>query len=194
LPALIRDLQIDYTALSLVAPEKVKFRYKLEGHDTDWQDVGTRRQAFYNDLPPRNYRFRVRASNNSGVWNEAGDSLDFSVDPCRNRKVTMSELVEPAVTLEFYEVSNGGTKLAQEAGEFSSFLKMGGRDGHPYSDKASRAHPCQSVRIRLNPRCRISKGTCGCDADRGTASPASLSNIFYKICIDSMRDFYVASV
>jgi signal transduction histidine kinase/ligand-binding sensor domain-containing protein len=81
LPPLIRDLQIDYTALSLVAPEKMRFRYKLEGHDRDWQDVGTRRQAFYNNLPPRKYRFRVIASNNSGVWNEAGAALDFSIAP-----------------------------------------------------------------------------------------------------------------
>jgi len=57
------------------------FRYKLEGHDTKWQDVGTRRQAFYNDLPPRKYRFRVIACNNSGVWNAAGASFDFSIAP-----------------------------------------------------------------------------------------------------------------
>ena len=81
LPALSRDLEIDYTALSFVAPEKIRFKYKLEGRDADWQDVGNRRQAFYGDLPPRNYRFRVIASNNSGVWNEAGDTLDFSIDP-----------------------------------------------------------------------------------------------------------------
>jgi signal transduction histidine kinase len=80
-PPRIRDLQIDYTALSFVAPEKVLFRYKLEGWDGDWQDAGTRRQAFYSNLPPRNYRFRVMASNNSGVWNEAGTFLDFSVAP-----------------------------------------------------------------------------------------------------------------
>src|SRR5262249_46061304 len=79
LPALTRDLEIDYTALSLVAPEKMRFRYKLEGQDLEWQDVGTRRQAFYNDLPPRRYRFRVIASNNSGVWNETGASLEFSI-------------------------------------------------------------------------------------------------------------------
>jgi signal transduction histidine kinase/ligand-binding sensor domain-containing protein len=81
LPPLIRDLQIDYTALSLVAPEKILFRYKLEGHDRDWQEVGNRRQAFYNDLPPGNYRFRVMACNNSGVWNETGTFLDFSIAP-----------------------------------------------------------------------------------------------------------------
>ena len=81
LPPLIRDLQIDYTALSLVAPEKVLFRYKLEGWDRDWHDAGTRRQAFYSNLPPRDYRFRVMACNNSGVWNEAGAWLDFFVAP-----------------------------------------------------------------------------------------------------------------
>jgi len=81
LPPLVRELKIDYTALSLVAPEKVLFRYKLEDWDHDWQDADTRRQAFYSNLPPRNYRFRVSACNNSGVWNEAGTFLDFSVDP-----------------------------------------------------------------------------------------------------------------
>jgi len=81
LPPLVRDLQIDYTALSLVAPEKNRFKIKLEGWDHDWQDVGNRRQAFYNNLPPRNYRFRVNASNNSGVWNETGAVFDFSIAP-----------------------------------------------------------------------------------------------------------------
>ena len=81
LPSLVRDLAIDYTALSFVAPEKVRFRYKLEGHDRNWTDADTRRQAFYNDLEPRDYRFRVIACNNSGLWNEAGASFDFSIDP-----------------------------------------------------------------------------------------------------------------
>ena len=79
LPPLTRDLRIDYTALSMVAPEKVQFRYRLDGRDTDWQDVGTRRQAFYSDLPPGQYRFRVIASNNDGVWNEQGAGIDFEI-------------------------------------------------------------------------------------------------------------------
>ena len=81
LPPLTRDLQIDYTATSLAVPEKVRFRYKLEGHDTEWQDVGARRQAFYSALPPGPYRFRVTAANNSGVWNDAGQVLEFSIAP-----------------------------------------------------------------------------------------------------------------
>jgi len=79
LPPRVRDLEIDYTALSFVVPEKVRFRYKLEGRDSDWQDVGTRRQAYYSDLAPGHYRFRVMACNNSGAWNEEGDTADFSI-------------------------------------------------------------------------------------------------------------------
>src|SRR5262249_34524867 len=81
LPPHVRDLAIDYTALSLVAPEKVRFRFKLEGQDNDWREVINDRHVQYSNLAPRNYRFRVMASNNSGVWNEAGASLDFSVAP-----------------------------------------------------------------------------------------------------------------
>jgi hypothetical protein len=81
LPPLVHDLQIDFTALSLVTPERMKFRYKLEGWDSEWKDVGNRRQAFYTGLGPGNYQFQVTASNNDGVWNEAGTSLDFSVAP-----------------------------------------------------------------------------------------------------------------
>jgi signal transduction histidine kinase len=69
------------SALSLVVPRKNNFRYRLVGHDTDWIDAGARRQAFYTDLPPCAYRFQVIASNNDGVWNESGASLDFSIIP-----------------------------------------------------------------------------------------------------------------
>jgi signal transduction histidine kinase/ligand-binding sensor domain-containing protein len=81
LPPLTRDLEIDYTALSFVAPQKVRFRYKLEGHDAAWEEPGTRRQAFYSDLHPGQYRFHVMACNNDGVWNDAGATLDFSIAP-----------------------------------------------------------------------------------------------------------------
>lgn len=81
LPKLTHDVEIDYTALSLTIPEKVEFRYQLEGRDQNWQEAGPRRQAYYTDLAPRHYRFRVMAANNDGVWNEEGAALDFSVLP-----------------------------------------------------------------------------------------------------------------
>jgi signal transduction histidine kinase/ligand-binding sensor domain-containing protein len=79
LPALTRDLEIQYVGLSFTAAQKVLFRYRLEGRDTAWQEPGTRRQAFYSDLRPGVYRFRVVASNNDGVWNEEGAALDFVI-------------------------------------------------------------------------------------------------------------------
>jgi ligand-binding sensor domain-containing protein/signal transduction histidine kinase len=81
LPALTRNLEIDYTALSFIVPQKVRFRYQLEGHDPGWQDAQLRRQAFYSDLPPGKYRFRVMACNNDGVWNELGSAVEFNLAP-----------------------------------------------------------------------------------------------------------------
>jgi signal transduction histidine kinase len=76
-----REVQFDYTALSLVEPQRVRFRYKLQGHDSNWQEAGTRRQAFYTNLSPRVYRFQLLACNNDGLWNEAGAVLDFELLP-----------------------------------------------------------------------------------------------------------------
>jgi PAS domain S-box-containing protein len=81
LPPRVRNLVIDYTALSLAAPEKVRFRFQLEGQDPDWREVLNNREVEYSNLAPGSYRFRVTASNNSGVWNEVGDTADFSIDP-----------------------------------------------------------------------------------------------------------------
>ena len=78
---LTRDIEIDYTALSLAEPRKVRFLYRLDGFDSEWRDAGTRRQAFYTNLRPHAYRFRVLACNNDGVWNESGATLDFDLLP-----------------------------------------------------------------------------------------------------------------
>jgi signal transduction histidine kinase/ligand-binding sensor domain-containing protein len=76
-----RDIQIDYTAPRFAIPQRVAFRYRLEGHDADWQQPGTRRQAFYTDLAPGHYRFHVIAANEDGAWNESGATLDFVIPP-----------------------------------------------------------------------------------------------------------------
>jgi ligand-binding sensor domain-containing protein len=76
-----RNLQFGYAALSLTAPEHVQFRYKLEGYDDDWRGPVSTREVAYTNLPPRNYRFRVIASNSDGVWNEDGASLNFTLMP-----------------------------------------------------------------------------------------------------------------
>ena len=74
-------LEFRYAGLSFVAPEKVQYRYQLEGFDKGWIDAGTRRAAFYTNLPPGPYRFRVLAANNDGVWNLTGASFPLRLQP-----------------------------------------------------------------------------------------------------------------
>jgi signal transduction histidine kinase len=81
LPAGTQDLQIAYTAPSFTMPERVRFRYRLEGVDDDWRDAGTRRTAFYTRLGPGRYRFVVSAANEDGVWNPTGAALDVDIAP-----------------------------------------------------------------------------------------------------------------
>jgi hypothetical protein len=81
LPVGQRTFELHYTALSFIEPARMRFRYRLEGFDEDWVEAGARRVAYYTSVPPGSYRFRVLASNNSGVWNETGASLAVQVPP-----------------------------------------------------------------------------------------------------------------
>jgi signal transduction histidine kinase len=81
LPAGTTRFDLYYTAPSFVAPEKVRFKYKLEGFDQDWIDSGTRRIAYYTNLRPGAYTFRVIASNNDGVWNQTGAAFALYLKP-----------------------------------------------------------------------------------------------------------------
>ena len=71
----------EYAALSYFAPSKVRYRYILEGFDKQWTEAGTRRNAYYTNLPPRHYRFRVQATNEAGTWSDSGAELSFVVEP-----------------------------------------------------------------------------------------------------------------
>ena len=81
LPAGTTGFDLYYTAPSFVAPEKVRFKYKLDGFDQDWIDSGTRRIAYYTNLRPGAYTFRVIASNNDGVWNQTGAAVSLYLKP-----------------------------------------------------------------------------------------------------------------
>lgn len=75
------NIDFHYTALSLVSPTRITFRYMLEGFDKDWIEAGARREAFYTNLPPGSYRFRVSAANPDGAWNEASRPVAFTLRP-----------------------------------------------------------------------------------------------------------------
>jgi signal transduction histidine kinase len=79
LPVYTTTVRFDYIGLSLTAPEKVRYRYRLDGADTDWHELTAGRQALYTNLRPGRYAFRVIAANNDGVWNESGATLSFVI-------------------------------------------------------------------------------------------------------------------
>lgn len=76
-----RELELRYTGLSYGSPEKVSFRYRLEGLEREWVEAGTRRAAYYSRVPPGDYVFRVIACNADGLWNETGATLALTLEP-----------------------------------------------------------------------------------------------------------------
>lgn len=81
LPKRTRALSVVYTALSLAVPERVRFRHRLVGLDTAWQDAGARREAFYTNVGPGEYRFEVTAANEDGVWSVRPAPIDVVIPP-----------------------------------------------------------------------------------------------------------------
>jgi signal transduction histidine kinase/ligand-binding sensor domain-containing protein len=81
IPAGHVHFQFDYAGLSFTVPQKVRYRYMLEGFDRDWTDAGARRSAYYTNIPPGRYTFRVQAANNDGLWSTAGAALTFELRP-----------------------------------------------------------------------------------------------------------------
>jgi signal transduction histidine kinase/ligand-binding sensor domain-containing protein len=116
-----RDVQIDYTSPELLIPQKVKFRYRIDGYDRDWHEAGTRRQAFYTDLPPGNYSFRVIACNSDGVWNNRAAKLDFSIAPAYYQTNWFRGTVVAAFFLALWGLYQ--LRLRQIAREYNAHLE-----------------------------------------------------------------------
>jgi ligand-binding sensor domain-containing protein/signal transduction histidine kinase len=76
-----RELELQYTGISFGSPEKLRFRYKMQGLDSDWVEAGERRTAYYHHPAPGHYVFSVLARNADGVWSEKASSLDITVQP-----------------------------------------------------------------------------------------------------------------
>ncbi len=81
LPPGSQRIEIHYAGLSFMDPNKVKYQYMLEGYENQWVNADTRNVAYFMNLPPGNYHFRVKACNNDGIWNEAGASFHFTLRP-----------------------------------------------------------------------------------------------------------------
>lgn len=96
-PSGTTDLEIDYTSLTFAAPERIQFRYQLEGVDPAWREVGTRRRAYYTGLAPGSYRFRVAASHGDGIWNPTGATWSFRILPAWYQTLWFKALVVLAI-------------------------------------------------------------------------------------------------
>ncbi|HEY0335362.1 MAG TPA: two-component regulator propeller domain-containing protein [Stenotrophomonas sp.] len=121
LPAATANIEIDFAVLSFAEPGGTGARYKLEGFDTAWVDPGTRRQAFYTNLPPGPYRFRVIAANNDGVWNSTGAAVDFEIPPSFVQSVWFALLCSVAVVAALWALYR--LRVAQIAARIRSRLE-----------------------------------------------------------------------
>ena len=103
LPPGSNNFEFQYTALSFTAPEKIQFRYQLEGFDKNWIDAGARRLAQYTNIPPGNYTFRIKACNNDGLWNEAGAAFLFRIRPYFYQTRWFYGLVAAVIALSIWQ-------------------------------------------------------------------------------------------
>ncbi|MBI2838944.1 MAG: hypothetical protein HYX75_11545 [Acidobacteria bacterium] len=120
LPPGTEKLELRYTALSLASPDKVRFRYRLDGYDTEWVDAGSRRTAFYTHLPAGAYRFSVTAGNRDDVWSEQGATVGFFIRPFYYRTPWFYALC--VVTLTLLATGLYATRVRHMKAKFAAVL------------------------------------------------------------------------
>jgi signal transduction histidine kinase/ligand-binding sensor domain-containing protein len=136
-----------YAGLSYVAPAKVRYRYLLEGFDQQWTEAGSRPIAFYTNLPPRHYRFRVQAANNDGIWNETGAQIIFNVRPPFYRRLWFLPLVlglAAAIALLLYRLRVRGLQS-----QFQAVLAERNRVAREIHDTLAQSFVGVSVQLEL---------------------------------------------
>lgn len=128
--------EIAYTAPSFTAPERVRFRARLEGYEDDWVDMGSRRSAHYTHLPPGGYTFRVRAANDAGVWNETGAAISFRLRPSFRQTpwfwvlggIAVASLVAGGVRLRLHNAADREKALVAVVAERTSQLEQANKE------------------------------------------------------------------
>jgi signal transduction histidine kinase len=148
--------QFDYAGLSFTAPQKVRYRYMLEGFDKGWTEAGTRRAAYYTSLPPGRYTFRVQAANNDGVWNTTGAALKFDLRPHFYQTVWFYALV--ALALAGMVVVLLRRRIKRAESEFRAVLGERNRIAREIHDTLAQGYVGVSVQLEvLAELLRISK-------------------------------------
>ncbi|QJU60146.1 hypothetical protein HL653_22545 [Sphingomonas sp. AP4-R1] len=113
LPRGTKTVAIRYAGLSLTLPQRVRFRYQLEGVDDGWVDAGSRREAFYANLPAGTHRFRVMAMNNDGVWSRTPATLDIKIAPTFAESIWFKLLVAAWLALLVWAIVRFRTRAVR---------------------------------------------------------------------------------
>jgi signal transduction histidine kinase/ligand-binding sensor domain-containing protein len=148
------NVEFHFTGVTLLEPAKVAHRYRLDGFDDRWVDAGTRRAAYYTNLPPGRYRFRVQARNVDGVWNERGDSVELTLAPHLYQRVWFWGLA--AVALAALVLAAHRARLARVRAQYQAVLAERGRVARELHDSllqgmSAVAMQIYGLRKRLGP-------------------------------------------
>jgi signal transduction histidine kinase/ligand-binding sensor domain-containing protein len=147
LPAGHTRFAFEYAGLSFVSPHTVRFKYKLEGFDRNWIDAGTRRVAYYTNISPGRYRFRVSARNNDGIWNESGASFLFRLRPHFYQTYWFDFLIVMALALLAYEIYRW--RVRQVEAQFKAVLAERNRIAREIHDTLAQGFVAVSVQLEL---------------------------------------------
>jgi ligand-binding sensor domain-containing protein/signal transduction histidine kinase len=139
--------QFDYAGLSFTAPQKVRYRYMLEGFDRGWTEAGARRSAYYTNIPPGHYTFRVQAANNDGLWNMEGAALEFELRPHFYQTIWFYVLL--AVALAGLVVLALRRRLKRAESEFSAVLGERNRIAREIHDTLAQGYVGISVQLEV---------------------------------------------
>ncbi len=147
-------LSFEYTGLSFAAPQKVRFRYKLEGFDHNWVDAGARRVAYYTNLPPGKYRFRVLAANNDGFWNQDGAAVAFHLEPHFYQTYWFYALILAALGLLIWSAYRW--RVRQVESQFDAVLQERNRIAREIHDTLAQGFAGVSVQLEIVSRLLVS--------------------------------------
>lgn len=140
-------VSFEYAGLSFLAPQKVRFRYRLQGFDRQWMDAGTRRVAYYTNLPPGQYRFEVVARNNDGLWSASAASIQFRVQPHVYQTYWFYALVVFALALLGWAAYR--SRVRQVEDRFQAVLQERNRIAREIHDTLAQGFAGVSVQLEL---------------------------------------------
>ncbi len=141
------DFEFDYAGLSFIAPQKVRYRYMLEGFDRGWTEAGARRSAYYTNIPPGRYTFHVEAANNDGLWNEVGAKLSFNLRPHFYQTIWFYALLLAATIGSIFLLLRLRLRVAE--GEFRAVLRERSRIAREIHDTLAQGYVGVSVQLEL---------------------------------------------